>query len=130
MRTNSIESFRRSEAVSYTAKNHVSTFVRSPTSTLCSFLSFLYQCNTRTRKARWTDEETSASSLCLRTLEPIQEKLYRIGEGAVCCVDGLQKASTLFSVLSHSSTFVQTLEGYYKNQISHIKGRKVGCRTH
>jgi hypothetical protein len=57
------------------------------------------------------------------TLSPkfrsFKEKLYRIGEGAVCCVNGLQKASALFSSISHNCSFVTASKGHYEEQRSY-----------
>jgi ribonuclease HI len=46
-----------------------------------------------------------------------------IGEGTVCCIDGLQEASTLLSSLSHNSDFIATLEGHNEEQRSY---RRIG----
>jgi hypothetical protein len=48
----------------------------------------------------------------------IKEKLYRIGEGVVCCVNGLQEASTLFSSISHNCSFITASEGHNEEQRS------------
>jgi hypothetical protein len=37
-----------------------------------------------------------------------KENLHRIGEGAICCVDGLQEASALLSSIQHNCSFVAT----------------------
>jgi hypothetical protein len=105
---------RRLEAVSYTVNNLNSTFIRSSTVTLCSCLSFCCQCSAGLRKAGRTNEETSPSLLRLQSLESVKMKLHRVGEGTIYCVDGLQGASALFSILSYNSTFVLTLERHHK----------------
>jgi ribonuclease HI len=46
----------------------------------------------------------------------VKEKLYRVGEGVVCCVNGLQKASALFSSISHNCSFSQPLKGIMRNR--------------
>ena len=43
-----------------------------------------------------------------------KKKLYRIGEGVVCCVNGVQEASALFSSISHNCSFITTPEGYHE----------------
>jgi hypothetical protein len=58
-----------------------------------------------------------------------KEKLYRIREGVVCCVNGIQKASTLFSSISHNCFFVTTFEGHNEEQRSYWKDWKMGCGT-
>jgi hypothetical protein len=55
-------------------------------------------------------KKTSTSILRLRSTQFIKEKLHRIGEGAICCANGLQKASTLLSSLSYNSPFITTSE--------------------
>jgi hypothetical protein len=57
------------------------------------------------------------------------KKLHRIGKGAICCVNGLQKASTLFSSISHNYSFITASEGYYEEQRSYWKDWEMGCRT-
>jgi hypothetical protein len=57
------------------------------------------------------------------------KKLHRAGEGVMCCIDGFQKALTLFPVIPHYSTFISSSQGLYKKQRSHKKSWKVGCRT-
>jgi hypothetical protein len=62
-------------------------------------------------------------------LKFIKEKLYRIREGVVCCVKGLQEASTLFSSIPHNCSFITASEGYYEEQRSYWKIWKVGRRA-
>jgi hypothetical protein len=57
--------------------------------------------------------------LCLQSSKFIKEKLYRIGEGVVCCVNGLQEASVLFSSISHNCSFITAFEGYNEEQRSY-----------
>jgi hypothetical protein len=66
---------------------------------------------------------------CLRSSQFIKEKLYRIGEGVVCRLNGLQEASTLFSSIPYNCSFITAFEGYYEKQRSYWKDRKVGCGT-
>jgi hypothetical protein len=56
-----------------------------------------------------------------------KKKLYRIGEGVVCCVNGLQEASALFSSISHNCSFVTASEGHNEEQRSYWKDWKMGC---
>jgi hypothetical protein len=56
----------------------------------------------------------------------LSKKNYRIGEGVVCCVNGLQEASTLFSSISHNSSFVTAPEGHNEEQRSYWKDWKMG----
>jgi hypothetical protein len=58
-----------------------------------------------------------------------KKKLYRIGEGAVCCFNGLQEASTLFSSIPYNCSFITAFEGDYEKQRSYWKDWKVGCGT-
>jgi hypothetical protein len=74
-------------------------------------------------------KKASTGILCLRSAQPIKEELHRIGEGTVCCIDGLQKASTLLPSISHNSTFITTPEEHNEEQRSYRKGRKMGRRT-
>jgi hypothetical protein len=74
-------------------------------------------------------KKASLSILCLRSSQFIKEKLYRIGEGAICCLNGLQEASTLVSGIPYNCSFITAFEGYYEEQRSYWKDWKVGCRT-
>jgi hypothetical protein len=74
-------------------------------------------------------KKASTGILCLRSAQPIKEELHRIEEGTVCCIDGLQKASTLLPSISHNSTFITTPEEHNEEQRSYRKGRKMGRRT-
>jgi hypothetical protein len=58
-----------------------------------------------------------------------KKKLYRIGEGAICCVNGFQKASALLSSISHNCSFITAYEGHYEEQRSYRKDWEMGCRT-
>jgi hypothetical protein len=73
-----------------------STFARGSITLICSSLSLCSQCGVCTGEARWPGQKTSTSVFRLQSSKLIKEKLYRIGEGAICCVDGLLEASTLF----------------------------------
>jgi hypothetical protein len=48
-----------------------------------------------------------------KVLSP-SKKNYRVGEGTTCCIDGLQKASTLFPVIPYHSTFFSASQGHNK----------------
>jgi hypothetical protein len=85
------------------------------------------QCNACTGEARWPSQKASPGILCLRSSKFIKEKLYRIGEGVVCCVNGLQEASALFPSISHNCSFIAAFEGYNEEQISYWKDWKMGC---
>jgi hypothetical protein len=52
--------------------------------------------------------KTSTSIFCLRSFKLFKEKLHKTGEGAICCVDGLQEASTLLSSIQYNCSFVTT----------------------
>jgi hypothetical protein len=58
-----------------------------------------------------------------------KKKLYRIGEGIICCVDGLQEALALFSSISHNCSFVTTPKGHYEEQGSYWKDWQMGRKT-
>jgi hypothetical protein len=47
-------------------------------------------------------------------LSPL-ERNYRAREGTICYVDGLQKASALFEVIPHHSTFVLTSQEKFES---------------
>jgi hypothetical protein len=74
-------------------------------------------------------KKAGSSILYFRSSQFIKEKLYRIGEGAVCCFNGLQEASTLFSSIPYNCSFITAFEGYYEKQRSYWKDWKVGCGT-
>jgi hypothetical protein len=65
-----------------------------------------------TGEAGWSRQKTSSNIFHLRSSKFIQEKLYRIGEGVICCVDGLKEASALFSRISYNCSFITTSEGH------------------
>jgi hypothetical protein len=44
----------------------------------------------------------------------LSKKNYTELEGAVCCFNGLQEASALFSGIQYSCSFFTTVEGYYE----------------
>jgi hypothetical protein len=67
--------------------------------------------------------------LRLRGTQSIKEKLHRIGEGIVCCIDGLQEASALLSSISYNSAFITTPERHNEEQRSYRKDQKMGCGT-
>jgi hypothetical protein len=62
-------------------------------------------------------------------LSPSKKKLRRIGEGIICCVNGLQKASTLFSSIPHNCSFVTTYKGHHEEQRGYLNNWKMGCRA-
>jgi hypothetical protein len=66
---------------------------------------------------------------CFLSVKSIKNELHRAGEGTICCIDGLQKKSTLYLVTSHYSTFISASQGHYKKQRSHRKSWKIGSRT-
>jgi hypothetical protein len=73
--------------------------------------------------------KSKPSILCLRNSKLIKEKLYKIGEGVVCCLNGLQEASTLFSSIPYNCSFITASEGYHEEQRSYWKNWKVGYET-
>jgi hypothetical protein len=74
-------------------------------------------------------KKESTGILRIRSTQSIKEKLHRIGEGSVCCIDGLQEASALLPSRSYNSAFITTLKGHNEEQRSNMKGRKMGRRT-
>jgi hypothetical protein len=62
-----------------------------------------------------------APVLCLRSSKSIKEKLYRVGKGVVCCLNGLQEASALFSSIPYNCSFITAFEGYYEEHRSYWK---------
>jgi hypothetical protein len=79
---------------------------------ICSSLSLCSQCSACTGEARWLAQKTSTSIFCLRSSKLIKEKLYRVGEGVICCIDSLKEASTLFPSISYNCSFITTSEGH------------------
>jgi hypothetical protein len=59
----------------------------------------------------------------------LSKKKYRIGEGVVCCLNGLQEASALLSGVPYNCPFISAFERYYEEQRSYWKDWKVGCGT-
>jgi hypothetical protein len=76
-----------------------------------------------------TNQKASPSILGLRSSKLIKEKLYRIGEGVVCCLNRLQEASALFSSIPYKCSFITASEGYHEEQRRYWKNWKVGCGT-
>jgi hypothetical protein len=96
-----------------------STSARGSIAFICCSFAFCSECGTCTGEARWPSQKASSSVLRLRSFKSVKEKLYRIGEGAISCVNGLQKASALLSSLSHNCSFVIASEGHYEEQRSY-----------
>jgi hypothetical protein len=108
----SAKGFRRVKAILDRLDNSNSTFARGSVTPICSSLSLCSQCGACTGEARWSSQETSTSIFRLQSSKFIKEKLYEIGEGIICCVDGLQEASALFSSISYNCSFITTSEGH------------------
>jgi hypothetical protein len=123
------KSLRRVKTISNRFDNSNSTFIRSSATSVCGCVPFCGQCGTCTGEARWPSEKTSTGILRLRSTQFIKEKLHKIGESIVCCVDGLQEASTLFSSISYNSAFITTFEGHTEKQRSYMKDWKMGYKT-
>jgi hypothetical protein len=94
---------------------------------ICSSLSLCSQCDACTGEARWPGQKTSTSIFCLRSPKLIKEKLYRVGEGVICCTDGLKEASALFPSISYNCSFITTSEGHNEEQRSYWEDWKMGC---
>jgi hypothetical protein len=124
----STKGLRRSETISYTANNLDST-IRSSVATVCGCFPRCSQCSAGAREIRRTSKEESPNILHLRSTKSIKKKLHRTGEGTIRCADGLQKASTLFPVIPHHSTFIPTSQGHHKKQRSYRKTWKMGCKA-
>jgi hypothetical protein len=129
MGSGSTEGFRRVKAILDRLDNSNSTFIRNSVTAVCGCLPFCSQCDTCIGEARWPCKKTSTSILRFRSTQFIKEKLHRIGEGVVCCLNGLQKASTLLSSISYNSPFITTSEGHNEKQRSYMKNWKMGCGT-
>jgi hypothetical protein len=80
-------------------------------------------------ETRWPNKKASTGILRLRGTQPIKEKLHRIGEDTVCCIDGLQEASTLLPSISYNSAFIATPERHNEEHRSYKKDQKMGCGT-
>jgi hypothetical protein len=110
MGSGSAKGFRRVKAILDRLDNSNSTFTRGSITFVCSILPLCSQCGACTGEARWLGQKTSTSIFCPQSSKLIKEKLYRIREGAICCVDGLQEASALFSSISYNCSFAATFE--------------------
>jgi hypothetical protein len=129
MGSDSTKGFLRVKAILDRLDNSNSTFIRNSVTPVCGSLSFHSQCDTCTGEARWPSKKTSTSILRLQSTQFIKEKLHRIGEGAICCANGLKKASALLSSLSYNSPFITTSERHNEKQRSYMKNWKMGCRA-
>src|SRR5688572_22107072 len=127
MGSGSAKSFRRAEAILDRSNNTNSTFTRGSITLICGSFALCSYCGSCTGEVKWPNQKASFSVLRLRSFKFIKEKLYRIGEGVVCCVNGLQEASALFSSISRSCSLITASEGYYEEQRSYWKDWKVGC---
>jgi hypothetical protein len=123
------KSLRRAEAVSDRFNNLNSTNARGSSAAVCGSFALCSKCSACSGEAWRTIEKACSSILRLRSSQFIKEKLYRIGEGVVCHLNGLQEASTLFSSIPYNCSFITALEGYYEKQRSYWKDWKVGCGT-
>jgi hypothetical protein len=94
---------------------------------LCGSFAIYSDCSTCAREVRLSSQKASSSVIRLRSFEFIKDKLYRIGKGVVCCVNGLQEASALFSSILHNCSFVTASEGHNEEQRSYWKDWKMGC---
>jgi hypothetical protein len=115
------------KAVFDRSNNSNSTFARGSITPVCSIFSFYSQRSACTEEARWPSQKASPSILCLRSSKFIKGKLYIIGEGVVCGVNGLQEASTLFPSISHNCSFITAFEGYNEEQRSYWKDWKMAA---
>jgi hypothetical protein len=96
---------------------------------VCGSFALCSECGACAGEIGRTNQKASPSILCLRSSKLIKEKLYKIGEGVVCCLNGLQEASALFSSIPYNCSFVIASEGYHEEQRSYWKAWKVGCGT-
>jgi hypothetical protein len=125
----STESLRRVKTVSDRFDNLNSTFIRNSATSVCGCFPWCGQCDTCTGEARWPSKKTSTDILRLQSTQHIKEKLHRIGEGIVCCIDGLQEASTLLSSISYNSAFITTPQRHNEEQRCYRKDWKMGLGT-
>jgi hypothetical protein len=123
------ESLRGAEAVLNRFNNPNPTFITDTVTPICGRFPYCGQCGTCTGETRWPNKKASTDILRLRSTQPIKEKLHSIGEGIVCCIDGLQEALTLLSSISYNSAFITTLKGHNEEPRSNMKGQKMGRRT-
>jgi hypothetical protein len=80
------------------------------------------------QEIRRTNQKASPNIICLRSSKLINEKLYRIGEGVVCCLNGLQEALALLSGFPYNCSFISAFERYYEEQRSYWKDWKVAAK--
>jgi hypothetical protein len=116
MGSGSAESLRGAEAVLNRFNNSNPTFIRDPVTPICGCFPCCGQCGTCTGETRWPNKKASTDILCLRSTQPIKEKLHRIGEGIVCCIDGLEEASTLFQAYHIIVPSSQPLKDIMRNR--------------
>jgi hypothetical protein len=109
------------------SNNTNSTFVRGSIALIRGIFALCSKCGARTGEARWPNQKVGPNILRFRSSKFIKEKLYRIREGVVCCVNGLQEASSLFSSISHNCSFITASEGHNEEQRSYWKDWKMGC---
>jgi hypothetical protein len=125
----STESLRRAEAMPDWSNNINSTYARGSVTIICGSFALCSECGACAGEIRRTNQKASPSILCLRSSKLIKEKLYRIGKGVVCCINGLQEASALLSGVPYNCPFNPSFERYYEEHISYWKDWKVGCGT-
>jgi hypothetical protein len=78
------------EAILDQSNNTNSTFTRGSIALICGSFALCSKCGARTGEARWPNQKAGPSILRLRSSKFIKEKLHRIGEGVIYCVNGLQ----------------------------------------
>ena len=129
MGISSAKSLRRTEIVFDRFNNSNPTSARGSSAAVCGSFALCSKCGACSGEDGRAIEKVGSSILCFRSSQFIKEKLYRIGEGVVCRLNGLQEASTLFSSIPYNCSFITAFEGYYEKQRSYWKDRKVGCGT-
>jgi hypothetical protein len=112
----SAKSFRRVEAILDRSNNTNPTFARGSITLVCGSFALFSECGTCTREDRWPAQKTGSSILRLRSLKFIKEKLYRIGEGVVCCINGSRKLRHYFQAYHIIVPSSQPLKDIMRNR--------------
>jgi hypothetical protein len=106
MGTTSAKGLQRSEAISETTNNIDSTSSGAP---FLLYVATSHSVVSATLVQEKQDDQAKKQVpvyFCFRSVKSIKKELHRAREGTICCIDGLQKNSTLYLVTSHYSTFI------------------------
>src|SRR5688572_12955511 len=108
MGSSSTESLRGAEVVFDRSNNSNPTFIRAPL--------LLYVAASHAAVSVALVHQKQDGQIKKQAPVYFVSEVLRIGEGTVCCIDGLQEASALFPSISYNGAFITTLKGHNEEQ--------------